>query len=300
MKNLTRSATFGYLDRKFSNPPNSQDAAGASCKAGCSDSPCMRICGIRNNWAWQNMTKQNIYPNYRDHGLTFAAPAIAFSEDSESLEAHGSTGQLATFAELKTAPLTFDIHSLPLCSFQVRQLWQPKQILSDHETHKNTENTHPRFYSITAGMGWAAPSGLKARLGGRVLTETPLFWSRCDKWAVLISSIPKSPTHQSLCGNHTKIWKKKHIQYTILHPHFWSSCSAWKNSNWNSLLCSQDLAGDILHRRLRGRAQALAFRLGIEEERGRRGRGGAAFQPWKGCFGWGRGLELANMYTIVY
>lgn len=218
MKNLTRSATFGYLDRKFSNPPNSQDAAGASCKAGCSDSPCMRICGIRNNWAWQNMTKQNIYPNYRDHGLTFAAPAIAFSEDSESLEAHGSTGQLATFAELKTAPLTFDIHSLPLCSFQVRQLWQPKQILSDHETHKNTENTHPRFYSITAGMGWAAPSGLKARLGGRVLTETPLFWSRCDKWAVLISSIPKSPTHQSLCGNHTKIWKKTHTVHHLTSP----------------------------------------------------------------------------------
>ena len=87
--------------------------------------------------------------------------------------------------------------------------------------------------------------------------------------------------------------------YIILHPHFWSSCSAFKVQRHRPLL-SQDLAGDILHRRLRGRAQALgalAFRLGIEEERGRRGRGGAAFQPWKGCFGWGRGLELANMYT---
>ena len=38
------------------------------------------------------------------------APAIAFSEDSESLEAHGSTGQLATFAQ-KTAPTSF--HSVP-------------------------------------------------------------------------------------------------------------------------------------------------------------------------------------------
>ena len=44
---------------------------------------------------------------------------------------------------------------------------------------------------------------------------------------------------------------------------------------------SQDLAGDVLHRRLRGRAQALAalaaLARGGEEERG--GRGGAALQP---------------------
>lgn len=233
-------------------------------------------------------------------------------------------------------------------------------------------------------MGWAAPSGLKARLGGRVLTETPLFWSRwsrCDTWAVLISSIPKSPTHQSLCGNHTRnyqksalvesenwrksatlvppfqslivfdssrnplkslnmsscwtsinyiitysnydhpqVWQykqktymKKHL-HTILHPHCWIMfCFQSPTTELPSLrhrpgtvpfgplLCSQDLAGDILHRRLRGRAQALsvAFRLGIEEERGRWGRGGAAFQPCKGCFGWGRGLELANISILI-